>query len=278
MSNLVTRRDRLNWQRDLHTLYALRLAGILRDPVRTARSVYWVDPTTDLQAQIDHHASQHDGGLFISRKFPEWSRTTPRIKATYGTVALGQTSAPRFMTVRLGPNRIDRARKDPRSFLRSVKREMDAKLYRRLDRKLDYWFIVETSVTSNPWGGRTNITDPHIHGVIGAASAELEAVEEALRSLAGDYGDDRPTEKGRKIAKRLAVELQPVTNSLALAGYVTKDPRFAAMCVHGNNFTQTRNLNAIGKANYEFHTKLFGACKSAMTEYSINRNPVISCN
>src|SRR3546814_1005708 len=82
------------------------------------------------------------------------------------------------MTVGLGPNRIDRARKEPRSFLRSLKRELDAKLYRRLARKPDYWFIVETSVTSSPWHGKTKITPPHIHGVIGAASDELEAVEE----------------------------------------------------------------------------------------------------
>src|SRR3546814_1413165 len=170
------------------------------------------------------------------------------------------------MTVGLGPNRIDRARKEPRSFLRSLKRELDAKLYRRLARKPDYWFIVETSVTSSPWHGKTKITPPHIHGVIGAASDELEDVEEVLKSLAGDYGDDRPTEKGRKIAKKLAVDLTPITNPLSLASYVTKDPRFSALCIHGNNYTQTRNLNEVSKDNYHFHPQLFAACKSAMIE------------
>src|SRR3546814_6238119 len=127
LSNLVTRRDRLNWQRDLHTLYALRLAGILRDPVRTARLVYWVDPTTDPQSQIHHYASQHDGGLFLSPTFPDWSRTTPLLKATYGTVALALTHQPHFMTVRLGPNRLDRARKEPRSFLRRSEERREGK-------------------------------------------------------------------------------------------------------------------------------------------------------
>src|SRR3546814_13494047 len=92
---------------------------------------------------------------------------------SYGTVALALTHQPHFRTVRLGPNRIDRARKEPRSFLRSLKRELDAKLYRRLARKPDYWFIVETSVTSSPWHGKTKITQPHLHGVNGDASAEL---------------------------------------------------------------------------------------------------------
>src|SRR3546814_14381427 len=76
----------------------------------------------------------------------------------------------------------------------------------------------------------------------------------------------RPTEKGRKIAKKLAVDLAPITNSLSLARYVTKDPRFSAMCVHGNNYTQTRNLNAVSKYNYNFPTQLFAACNSAMID------------
>lgn len=201
--------------------------------------------------------------VIINKPFvpPAWRQVTIQLEAAYYQKAIASLHSNYTITINLSANLIRKA--SGNGDYEYIRRAIDRELRRKLNRKVDYWFIFETATRT---GVDKTLFDKcckrkanakckkeyppsrhegriHVHGVIAIDDFEKDLVKNAVRTLNG---------KENSYFVRDELYMTPVTNGIRWADYATKHTGLTRYFTPSTNIIScTNKVTKLAKELYE---------------------------
>lgn len=223
VSKKVKSRRRKSHLRDARTVEELRRCVRPAEPPSKPLSVYKEDSPSSPPTETKSITPTDIIDLWGSRKRKPalWRDTTDRLRVIFYGRALEAMGECRAFTLNLSPTISATALADPHGFLNHVRRRVARSLDKELGRKVNFFFVVETTPKGRP----------HLHGVIGINDNECSYAARALRQAAGKW-------EGTCRQRQLDVKL--IWNSDGWAEYANADLLRTARHIPGKLITATQ--------------------------------------
>ncbi len=169
--------------------------------------------------------------------FPQWDRSTDKLKAAYCQRALQELGATHTFSVNLSEALIADARASGSSFMKYLQ-ERTARYLKERAGRVSYWFALET----------TKVGREHLHGAFASDGHEIDVVRDALRDVAKLLHETRAAR---------SVFMRPITDGYEWATYALKSEQQTRRHVGGSVLTASKDINQAARASARADRKAF---------------------
>ena len=186
----------------------------------------------------DHGAALRDPKKFdwsiLDGKLASWEDAIPMLRIVHIQLALALKGPTVGFTLNLSNDLVARHHGERLSDV--VRRRIDSQLRRALNRKVEFWFVVETPHDRPRW---------HLHGALGFSADEQILARDALLAASG-IPISSP-------ARQHALEFSPLHNPVGWATYASKRLASSKRKLGHSPTYYSRPLVALARGIYEFH-------------------------
>lgn len=208
-------------------------------------------PKPPVLSSIEHYQATHersllDPGQFDWRSLPSglplWSDATASLRLVYVQHALDMAGPSIGFTLNLSDALVTKFKSSGHRLVDAFRRRLGYHLEAALGRKADFWFVMETPHGRLRW---------HLHGAVAVSTDEKPEAKRALLMASGIAAG--------VLARRFALRLSPLYDSLGWAGYACKYLAASAEKLGYSPAYAARSLSAPAREIYEVHRRCAAA-------------------